>query len=510
MTTETKPRKSRGCLFKSLVYVILPIFVLSIAAAIWAGRTFIYWGPERTVEDYAGKLIQMSASAQNAEPDDHRAPDAFEAIYKRYIELEKDELGLEEAKQTSFTNRETMTTDLWDETWTVEEIEIDYGDDRRWDVTTFHVEGWQEAKATAYRLFDRFEAEGMTAKLDEALALPGFVPRATSSYELSREGLSGLIASASIERIRAQRAIEAGDVDTVLVCLGRLAAIQRFLHGYPEFEGALRSVGLLEYVSGIARASVLHEGFTTEELARINGALEPFEAPPVTKVAEYSRIYTIGAMEATLRKGFSSKRASFSYHAALMDEAIDDLLKWLETPRPERGELKAWYWSPPANPIADYNNHATYAAVPMLPSYCTFSDAGMTTLDGYRLLIAIEGHNRRHGQPPQSLGNIDSDLLPAGLQDRYAPDGKFRYILYNEPDRFGREYALYSLAGDCQDNGGFFHQIDIRKDDVLGDFIFNRPPLNDLQAHTKYWEENAERLTKERLDRTGSAVSPKR
>jgi len=510
MPTESKPRKSRGCLFKSLVYVILPIFVLIIAAAIWAGKTFVYWGPERRAEDYSGKLVQMSASAQNADPEDHRAPDAFEAIYKQYIELEKDELGLEEAKRTSFTNSETITTDLWDETWTVEEIDVDYSADRRWDVTIFHAEGWQEAKATAYRLFDRFEAEGMAAMVDEALALPGFVPRVTSSYELSREGLSGLIASASIERIRAQRAIEAGDVDTVIVCLGRLASIQRFLHGYPEFEGALRSVGLLEYVSSIARAVALNEAFTTEQLMRINEALEPFEALPVTKVAEYSRISTIGAMEATLRKGMSPKRASFSYHAALMDEVIDDLLKWLETPRPERGELDAWYWSPPDNAIDEYNNHATYAAIPMLPSYCTFSDAAMTTLDGYRLLIAIEGHNRRHGGPPQSLETIDSDLLPAGLQDRYAPDGNFRYIRYDEPDQFGREYALYSFAGDCQDNGGFFHQIDIRKEDVLGDFIFNRPPLNDLQAHTKYREENAERLNKERLDRTGSAVSPKR
>ena len=76
-----------------------------------------------------------------------------------------------------------------------------------------------------------------------------------------------------------------------------------------------------------------------------------------------------------------------------------------------------------------------------------------TELLGARLHLAMERYRAAHDTLPTSLDDLVPEFLDALPQDP-ASSGAFRYTLLDEPDELGRDYLVYSVGLDKQDNGG--------------------------------------------------------
>ena len=70
------------------------------------------------------------------------------------------------------------------------------------------------------------------------------------------------------------------------------------------------------------------------------------------------------------------------------------------------------------------------------------------------LLLAIRAHEGETGTPPSSLEALVPGVLDALPEDPFAPDGRFRYRVLDEPDEIGLGFELYSVGSDMKDDGG--------------------------------------------------------
>lgn len=486
---------------------ILTMVLLAIPLPAWCGQCVAQ--PAESEADAASqRLIALSAEMQGLASDDQRAPDAFRAIYESYIQIEVDELALGAPKLRPGRTEPVLSTKLYNESWYFDEIPVPDDDHERWQPTVLHAEGWRAEREAAERLFRRFDSEGMTLLVDQALSLPGFVPRAKSDFEISRDGLSGLTATAQLERMRAELALESGDVDTAVRSLQRLAAIQRFLRGYPDEFGAFLVVGMHAYASGIARAVALNGNLSNADLGRIDAALGSFEAPSLEHVAEVCKIAAEGRIRQSQRQSGRVNPALFEYQVSRMNALIDDLVEHLTLPAWEQDFAEEWFirWQD-AHPASQFPDPVG-TLYPAIAAFVSHRDAELTKLDGYRTLIGLERHRRSHGEPPESLSSLDPAFVPQGAVDRYALDGRFGYRRFDKPDQHGRLYTLYSWARDFMDDDGTFHKFDIREDRILGDYLFNRPAMNDLLEQSRYTEEHKDRM--QILQDRGSFFEPGR
>lgn len=75
-----------------------------------------------------------------------------------------------------------------------------------------------------------------------------------------------------------------------------------------------------------------------------------------------------------------------------------------------------------------------------------------TELDGTKLVLAIGMYHAEHGGYPASLEELVPEFLSELPVDRWAPDGKYRYIRRSPTDDDPREYLLYSVGYDETDN----------------------------------------------------------
>ncbi len=119
--------------------------------------------------------------------------------------------------------------------------------------------------------------------------------------------------------------------------------------------------------------------------------------------------------------------------------------------------------------------------LPALGASQRSQDRYLCTSSGTRLLLAIELHRARAGQPPDSLDALVPDILPALPEDPFAPGGRFVYRRLDTPDKHGRAYLLYSVAADGQDNNASplpgDRPFDAFNDDEPGtDYLFTPAP----------------------------------
>jgi hypothetical protein len=102
----------------------------------------------------------------------------------------------------------------------------------------------------------------------------------------------------------------------------------------------------------------------------------------------------------------------------------------------------------------------------MLPSvskFMTSFDRFETTIAATQTLLAIELYRAQHGTPPASLDALVPSILPALPADVFAPDGRLRYALRTPTPDDARDFVLYSVGGDGEDNGGTFLEGDKRE-----------------------------------------------
>ncbi len=114
-------------------------------------------------------------------------------------------------------------------------------------------------------------------------------------------------------------------------------------------------------------------------------------------------------------------------------------------------------------------------------------DAGQAQLDGARLVLAVETYRLDHGgELPDALEALVPSYVAELPEDAYAPDGRYRYRILDEPDQHLRAYLVYTVGRDGEDNEGAEHPDDteagLRGSTLLiegHDFVFNRPRESD-------------------------------
>lgn len=79
-----------------------------------------------------------------------------------------------------------------------------------------------------------------------------------------------------------------------------------------------------------------------------------------------------------------------------------------------------------------------------------------TELQGARIYLAIERHRAVHGALPRTLEALVPEFLPSLPEDPTSRES-FRYVLLEAPDEHGRDYLLYSIGVDREDNDGRTH-----------------------------------------------------
>lgn len=478
---------------KLLLILASVLLIVILGAVIWAVQTFVYLGPAFPRRDFLRDVIEQSAERLDMDPQDQRASDAFEVIYQKYLEIEQDELGLFEIRKSDFTGRPSLTSVLFEDAWYVPEHIASVEEDEYLFPTIIHKEGWQDRRDVAEHLLARFDEEGMTALVDEALALPGFIP---SERELRNRIVLprlGLYTAAQVEHLRAQRAVQEGDFETVFQAMDRIGTIRRFLHGYPAAHTHRLACLTDELVISIVRSVLASESVSEAELGQMAG-LVPIPPEDVMRdVLEYQRAYALDRLQTKLPSDSLLKRHSYSYHANRINDWVDRFVSYSTKPRQDRLQMNDPARHPDGsidNWIEEWNDMPAQTMWPFPFIYTRASEVSMARVGGFRLLIAIERHGLRHGGYPVSLDDIDPEFMPQRISDPYAPDGAFRYRRFDEPDEHGRGYVLYSVGVDGRDDTGFYHCIYLQDERQLGDFIFNPQPFNNWDEHTEYYRQN--------------------
>ena len=97
--------------------------------------------------------------------------------------------------------------------------------------------------------------------------------------------------------------------------------------------------------------------------------------------------------------------------------------------------------------------------------------------NGTILHLAIEGFAAQNGRHPSTLDELVGDWLDEIPPDPYAPSGFVYRLIAGDPH--GREYLLYSVGADGNDDGGtvaYGESIRALRPDAQGlDFILNEP-----------------------------------
>lgn len=95
----------------------------------------------------------------------------------------------------------------------------------------------------------------------------------------------------------------------------------------------------------------------------------------------------------------------------------------------------------------------------MLPAMGAFVRAGEQheiSMDGTRLVLAVEIYRATHGRYPNSLKELTPEVLPELPMDPFGQSFGYRTFAPGE-DEGGRGFTVYSLGADLTDNGGAFN-----------------------------------------------------
>lgn len=117
--------------------------------------------------------------------------------------------------------------------------------------------------------------------------------------------------------------------------------------------------------------------------------------------------------------------------------------------------------------------------VPAMGSAMRADDQARLTELGLRVMLAIERYRADQGLLPADLASLVPDYLDELPQDSYALGAvPLGYFVFEHTDEHGREYLLYSVGADGEDNAGKPHEdnpFDALKQGSEGaDFVFNQ------------------------------------
>jgi len=118
--------------------------------------------------------------------------------------------------------------------------------------------------------------------------------------------------------------------------------------------------------------------------------------------------------------------------------------------------LAAWLWINDRLPKRSDLAHARWSKVGLLARARGNMDAYVLRRDALRIMLALEVYYGDHDAYPETLDALVPVILPELPRDKFAPDGRFRYMREAPELRYQleTEYLLYSVGLDGVDNKG--------------------------------------------------------
>jgi hypothetical protein len=142
---------------------------------------------------------------------------------------------------------------------------------------------------------------------------------------------------------------------------------------------------------------------------------------------------------------------------AKADELYADLIAFSES-GPTRWSGVGFQGDLRVEQLRSQGYHALATCMPALDSALSADAMLGSTIEGTRLMLAIESFRATHARAPASLAELVPGFLPSIPLDPAHAAGTFGYRpLKPGEDAAGRDYILYSFGIDGTDNGGTHH-----------------------------------------------------
>jgi hypothetical protein len=117
--------------------------------------------------------------------------------------------------------------------------------------------------------------------------------------------------------------------------------------------------------------------------------------------------------------------------------------------------------------------------LPAVHKYISSNTRAVLDLAGVTTLLAIEAFRAERGGLPRTLDDLVPAVLGALPADPYALDGRLIYRVLDHPDKFGRDFLLYSVGLNQKDDGGEpdpeCPECVLWQNSDYFDYIINRP-----------------------------------
>ncbi len=470
-------------------------FALAFLAAVLAlggyALWFAYTARPGTAIDYAAKMNELARARQPGDPDAPNRWDEYKALLKECNEIVK---GFEA-----------------DRFW---EIRKDFGFQYYWDADDLTPEEHAVARADVLDCLTLVRESGLFEQIGD-LAARGRVFREFDSNELllfsSMEDLGWSRALSRALRCEFHAAIDQNDNDRAVESVRIATDIAAV---------SLRGVTLVQCLVGAAQQAMILEGIRAEVLdgrigrdAAIATLAVLNDLPPVTMewALGGERCFMHQMIQRThtddgrgngtyLPREFTMLDLTGAGTPAASPHPIVNALG-LVYPDKKTTMAKAddYYDSltrrarmtPPARRAAGpdpeqflesrlgWGDILLKMLLPAISRAISHADQANLDLGATRILLALAIHHADHGAYPDTLDELAPDILAELPKDPFAPDGRFRYLTRTPTPDDPREFILYSVGADENDDDGLFADNRRAMNRTHGqplDYVFNPPP----------------------------------
>ncbi|MEZ6243016.1 MAG: hypothetical protein R3B57_08235 [Phycisphaerales bacterium] len=356
---------------------------------------------------------------------------------------------------------------------------------------------------------------GFFEEMDTIAAIPRAVrsfeyPEGMFLLELLLPELSDSRELARFERARAEFALREHDPETLVNAVSHMLALARIHMRQPILIERLVGIAMAALAADVTRDAALHAELPERTLDELLGLwLSLNEVPGPSFALEGERLVELDTIQWTysddgMGSGFAlpvefAKLSGGTIHTSpsirnvpglflarrdditrVANDLFDDVTLLANTRRRERFIV---------HPRHDYENLSRrYMLLNIvMPAYGKMihaEDRFACERAGTQTLLAIQLYRARHRSLPTTLEELVPEILPSIAVDPYSQNARFVYRRLSPPDEYGRDFLLYSVAEDGEDNDATpvpgdpdqFHAFS--KDYPGTDFLFT-PPSDD-------------------------------
>lgn len=401
-----------------LKLIVMLVVVVLIALIAWLVDYLFWFGADAPQIDYNTKIRELQADPSGTSLDDYRAHEALVELAAIVETLGEDEH--------------------------YEPGNIDY--DRRLDqqdpAVLAEIEEWISV----------CEQRGVFDKIDEFAALPGYVMDWDPSVlfiDLDYlEGSSALRSGLRVCGYRGRLALYAGESAQAIEDCKRQVGMAKLLLSQPIAINRLVGHASLAFSISYCR-ELLSYGVSADELVELMEVYDSVELHPIEQVIDGERLLAQNAITGAFTGNKTIKIMSRGAQWARAEHQFDRMQDWLQLSAFERAR------APYLEPTEDWRYAPADILLPAMVGVVRSDDQIRLDLAAVKLEIAIERYRLDTGGLPASLGELVPNYIAEIPRDVFAEGTpELVYRVLDEPDEKGRDYHLYSVGHDGEDNGG--------------------------------------------------------